>query len=563
MNERYLASKLLEKGQAGDMEALIDCFEVVRNIEKNGMTVVENIKGENSVNIYNKSNFTFAHNYAKTLRRLSALAVKTNGSAKMLNLNKRCLLFDAPYDFDAAIRYAEYDREPRKRFYEPRRKQLYPIVKELQRLEDSDLELLGISLPPGTGKTTLVEMFTSWAGLKHPELNILSCSHSNSLSQGIYGEIDRMTDKNGEYLWRDIFPKIDYKDTNAKDMRLDFGSPKRFETMAFTSIESKLAGKVRATNYLICDDLIANIEIAMNRDRTETVWQKYSTDLRQRKQGNCKELHIGNRWSVHDVIGKLKAQYEGNPKAKFLTFPALDENDESNFDYPYSLGFSTPFYLEQREIMDDVSWKALYMNEPIEREGLLYGRDELRRYFELPETEPDAIVCVCDTKTTGSDYCVMPIIYQYGNDYYVEDVVCENYAPDVVENSLVNMLIKHNPHLAQFESNVAGGKLAQVVQERIKQAGCRTKITTQWTQANKETKIQVNSPFVKQRCLFKDDSVIKGTKWQEYRLMLDQLTTYTMAGKNKHDDVPDAFAQFAIFIQGTAGNRVIVRERFF
>lgn len=563
MNEKYLASKLLEKGQHGDMNALLDCFEVIRNIERNDVTIVENIKGENPIIIFNKENFNFAHNYAKTLRRLSAKAVLSGGGAKMLNLNKRCLLFDAPYDLDAAIRYAEYDREPRKRFYEPRRKQLLPIVKDLQRLEDGELEILAISMPPGVGKTTLAEMFIDWEALKHPELSILGGSHSNSILSGIYNEISRMTEPNGEYHWREIFPEINWRNTNAKEMRLDFGSAKRFETIQFSSIGSGNAGKVRASNILYCDDLIPDIETAMNRDRLEKIFQQYTTDLRQRKIGNCKELHIATRWSVHDVIGKLKAQYEGNPKAKFITFPALDENEESNFDYPYSLGFTTKVYHEQRDIMDDVSWKALYMNEPIEREGLLYHKDELRRYFELPNGEPDAILCVCDTKTTGSDYCVMPVAYKFGEDYYIEDVVCENFAPDVVENSLVNCLVKHNPHLSQFESNVAGGKLAEVVQSRIKEKGCRTKITTKWTQANKETKIQVNSPWVKEHCLFKDDSVIKGNANKEYRTMLEQLTTYTLAGKNKHDDTPDAFAQLAIFAQGAIGNKVIIRDRFF
>lgn len=898
MNEKYIASQLLEKGQHGNMHALLDCFEVVRNIEQNDMTIVESIKGENPIKVFNKENFNFAHNYAKTLRRLSAKAVLAGGGAKMLNLNKRCLLFDAPYEFDAAIRYAEYDREPRKRFYEPRRKQLLPIVKQLQRLEDGDLEILGISLPPGVGKalandtpiltrqgwknhgdlvvgdevigidgefkkviavhpkcsldilveftngekiqchenhewqyfdrrcgeyktteikeiekvkldigvpekrghrylfllppkkhikgktqklfdpytfgawlgdgtntdprisnpisdyaiidkivsngnkiawhtvnkitgvhdygfsfrkelqkyglcnsrkhiekyipeiyliasikqrlellaglldtdgtmvkngkyifsttseqlkngfielistfgwracvtvqsprisssgivgkkpcynigftpdleipcvlerkqnklgkkqrriaiknitrvapkegncitvegdgmylaghtmlpthnTTLAEMFIVWQALKHPELSNLGGSHSNSILSGIYNEISRMTENNGEYHWRDIFPEINWRNTNANNMRIDFGSPKRFETIQFSSIGSGNAGKVRASNLLYCDDLISDIEIAMNRDRLEKIYSQYTTDLRQRKIGNCKELHIATRWSVHDVIGKLQSAYEGNPKAKFITLSALNENDESNFDYPYSLGFTTEFYHEQRDIMDDVSWKALYMNEPIEREGLLYQKDELRRYFELPDAEPDAILSVCDTKTTGADYCVMLVAYQYGTEYFIDDCVCENYAPDLVEVSLVNFLLKHNPHLCQFESNVAGGRLSQAIQEKIKAKGSRTKITSRWTQANKETKILANSPWVKEHCIFKDDSTIKGGKHKEYRLMLEQLTTYTLAGKNKHDDVPDAFAQLAIFAQGAMSNRVIIRDRFF
>jgi predicted phage terminase large subunit-like protein len=241
--------------------------------------------------------------------------------------------------------------------------------------------------------------------------------------------------------------------------------------------------------------------------------------------------------------------------------PAVDENDESNFDYPYDVGFSTKFYHEQREIMDDVNWRALYMSVPVEREGLLYSADELRRYFELPEGEPDAIIAVCDTKDRGADYFCMPVAYQYGPDFYIDGVICDNGNPDVVEPRLADMLVNRQVHLARFESNQAGGRIATSVQEKVKEAGGRCKITTKYTTANKETKVIVASPWVKEHCLFKDDSVIKKDK--EYRRFMQFLCGYTMGGKNKHDDVPDAMAQLAEYIQSFAMNKVEIVKRPF
>jgi predicted phage terminase large subunit-like protein len=300
----------------------------------------------------------------------------------------------------------------------------------------------------------------------------------------------------------------------------------------------------------------------LSKERLDKLWETYTTDLRQRKIGDhCKELHIATRWSVHDVIGRLERDYGDGDRAKFIVIPALDDNDESNFDYAYGVGFNTKFYHEQREIMEDASWKALYMNSPIEREGLLYSDDELRRYFELPDGEPDAILSVCDTKDRGTDYCAMPIVYQYGNDYYVEKIICDNSNPEVVETRLVMELIAHKVQLSRFESNSAGGRVAQKVQEQVKAKGGRTKITTKYTTSNKETKIIVNSPFIKERCLFKDDTVIGSDK--EYRKALQFLCSYTMAGKNKNDDVPDAFAQLSEFIQSLTGNVVEVFKRPF
>lgn len=199
------------------------------------------------------------------------------------------------------------------------------------------------------------------------------------------------------------------------------------------------------------------------------------------------------------------------------------------------------------------------MNQPVEREGLLYSEDELRRYFELPDGEPDAVISVCDTKDRGSDYCVMPVAYQYGNDFYIEDVVCDNSNPEIVEPRLVSACLKNRVQMSRFESNSAGGKIAEKIQREVKERGGITKITTKFTTQNKETKMIVNSPWVKERCLFKDNSVIKTNK--EYRKFLSFLCSYTMAGKNSHDDVPDAMAQLAEYVQSFAAGRVEVLRR--
>ena len=480
----------------------------------------------------------------------------------LYNLHKKVLLLAAPYHFESYLLYLENQREPEKKFYPPRRKVLKQVVDALQELADDKLDLLAISLPPGSGKTTLAIFYLTWLAGRFPDEPMLTGSHSNSFVRGVYDECLRILDPNGEYLWNDVFPTISVSNTNAKDCRIDIGKRKRFETLEFTSIGTGNAGLYRASRLLYCDDLVSGIEVALSKERLDKLWETYTTDLRQRKIGDhCKELHIATRWSVHDVIGRLENDYGDSERAKFIVIPALDESDESNFDYAYGVGFNTKFYHEQREIMEDASWRALYMNQPIEREGLLYAEDELRRYFELPDREPDAILSVCDTKDKGTDYCCMPIAYQYGNDYYIENIICDNSNPEIVETRLVMALIQHKVQMSRFESNSAGGRVAQKVQEEVKSKGGHTKITTKYTTSNKETKIIVNSPFIKEHCLFKDDTVIGKDK--EYKKALNYLCSYTMAGKNKNDDVPDAFAQLSEFIQSLSGNKVEIIKRPF
>lgn len=502
----------------------------------------------------------------RTVRHMANQSLRNGGGAAALDLYWKTHLFDAKVSLDSYCIYLEHNRPLESQFYLPRRKQLLPLAEALQDLEDRKITLLGLSLPPGVGKTTLAEfMLSRTAGLRPDKANLVG-SHSNSFLRGMYGEMLRIFAPNGDYCWNDVFPELKVISTNAQDMLIDIGRDrrdgKRFATLEFSSIGSGNAGKVRAENLLYCDDLVDGLESAMSRERMDKLYNMYAVDLRQRKLGDivC-ELHIATRWSLHDPLGRLEQLYADNPTARFIKIPAMDENDESLFDYPYGKGYSTAQLREQRDAMDDASWRALFMNEPIEREGQLYPESELRRYFELPDEEPDAIISVCDTKDRGEDYCVMPVAYRYGKDYYIDAVICDNSAPDVVEARLSSMLTHRNVQMAQFESNSAGGKVAEKVQGEVKKLGGVTKITTKYTTANKETKIIVNSPWVKEHCLFKDNSVIKDDK--EYRLFLRLLTGYTMAGRNKHDDVPDAMAMLALYTQSFGMNKVSVIKRFF
>lgn len=480
----------------------------------------------------------------------------------LMNLHKSVLLSIARWDFDSYLLYVEWDREPSKQFYYPRRKVLKAIVDQMQRLVDDELDLLAISLPPGVGKSTLAIFFLTLLAGRNPSEPCLTGSHSNSWVRGAYDECLRIMDRNGEYLWHDVFPDVAVTSTNAKDCRIDLGERKRFETLQFTSIGTGNAGLYRAMQLLYCDDLVSGSEVALSKERLDKLWGVYTTDLRQRKLGSsCKELHIATRWSVHDVLGRLESEYGESDRAKFIRIPAMNEKDESNFDYPYGVGYSTKTLREQREVMDDVDWRALFMNEPIEREGLLYSRDELRRYFELPDGDPDAIIAVCDTKTKGTDYCVMPVAYQYGPDFYIDGVICDNGNPEAVEPRLASILTERNVQLARFESNQAGGKIAEKIQGMVKELGGRAKLTTKYSTQQKETRIIVNSPWVLNNCLFKDDSVIKSDK--EYRRFLQFLCGWTMAGRNKHDDVPDAMAMLADFVQSFGMNRVEIVKRPF
>jgi predicted phage terminase large subunit-like protein len=509
-----------------------------------------------------KTDIPMGVSYLKKLSECIEAAIpEMSDEKKMLSLfslHKKVLLAAAYYDFESYLLYVEWEREPAKKFYVPRRKVLKPIVQDMQDLEDDKLDLLTISMPPGTGKSTLGIFYLSWIMGKYPDGQNLASAHSGMLTRSFYdGVMQIITDS--EYLWSDVFPGVTMASTNSKEETIDLKKRHRFSTLTCRAINASLTGATRCDKILYADDLCSGIEEAMSKERLDKLWFTYTNDLKSRKKMGAKEIHIATRWSVHDVIGRLEQEYGDNPRAKFEVLPALNNDGESNFNYDYGVGFSKEYFTDMQNNLDDASFKALYMNQPIEREGLLYNIDELQRYFELPDEEPDSIIAVCDTKDRGSDYCSMPIAYQYGQRFFIEDFICDNGNPDVVEARLVNMLLKHHVHSARFESNSAGGRIAEKVQAEVKRRGGITKITTKFSTANKETRIIVASGYAKEHFLFKDDTYCQNHR--EYKTAMNFLCNYTMTGKNAHDDVPDSIAMLVDYIDSRSLGKVEVFKR--
>ena len=524
-------------------------------------------KRDHGTIVHDKENFSRAHELNKRIRAAANKMIRTNNAPDlMLELYYKTHLFDAPYFFDSFCIYIEKDRAPEKQFYVPRRKQLLRCAEAIQGLEDGKYHTVGISLAPGVGKTTLAEFGLAWTCGRNPFLPNLIGSHNAAFLNGMYGEMLRILDAQGEYRWGDVFPGLSVINTNAKDLMIGIGYDRaddmRFKTLQWGSLGAQLAGRVRAANWMYLDDPVDGIETAMSRERLDKLWQTVYTDFFQRAIGDrVRRLIIGTRWSLADPLGRLEDYYSGDSGALFIKEPVLDENDESRFDYPFGLGYTTKQLHQQRDMMDEPSWLALYQQQPIEREGQLYDPAELRRYFELPDTEPDAVLAICDTKEQGADYCVCPVFYQYGSDFYMDGIICDNGKVEIVQERVAQMLVDRKVKMCRIESNRGGTIFAQNVEKRVKELGGMTSIQTRWTQTNKDTRIQVNSALVKEHVLFKDESLYAKNK--EYRDAMQQLTTYSMMGKNKHDDVPDALAMFVDWQMTDRANIATIMKRPF
>lgn len=494
--------------------------------------------------------------------RFLALRLCATGDIKYYDLYNKALLFLAQEhkDFDSYLLYVEKNRDPEDRYYQPRRNKIYWLVQKMQRLIDDELDILSISMPPGTGKTTLGEFFISFVMGHYPNTPNLMSSHSGFMTRMFYDAVLNIITSN-EYCWSDVFSDIVFEGNNAKEETINLGRWQPFKTLTCRPIRGSLTGVTRCEGFLYVDDLVSGIEEALSIDRLDKLYGEYTTDLKSRKKKKAKEIHIATRWSVHDVIGRLERMYEGNPRAEFIAVPDIDpQTGKSNFDYDYDVGFDEKYFHDMEMSMDDVSYRCLYKSDPIEREGILYHPTELQRYIGgLPDREPDSILAICDTKDTGTDYNFLGVFYQYGDRYYLEDLVFKNIGPGTLDELNSDMLVKHHVQQAQFESNKEGSRTANEVERLVKAKGGRCHITKKYTTQNKETKIIVNSSWVKEHVIFKD--ITEYEPKSDYGVMMSFLCSYTQLGKNKHDDAPDTLAMFAQFVDALLGGEGQVVKR--
>lgn len=513
----------------------------------------------------------YAHNEA-------AKQAAVTGSGSFDDLYWQYLLLEAQnYQVDSGLLYLEKNRIPKERFYEPRRNVFlqHNIIGSLQDLMDDKLDIFALSVPPGCGKSTLEDFFLSLVGGWFPNDFNLSSAHSSILTRSLYDGVLEIINDPVEYTWHEIFPNIEIQGTNAKETTVNLERNGRFKTWTFRSIDGSLTGATRCNRFLTADDLVSGIEEALNKNRLDTLWTKVVNDLRSRRLEGCKEFYIATRWSVHDPIGKLQQLYAGNPRARFIAVPALDENGKSNFLFTVN-GFSEKYFNDAKESMDEISYNCLYQQQPVEREGLLLPPDKLKRFFFskedvpdgcadeyiiIPDKDADAIWAVCDTKDKGTDFESLPIAYQYGDKFFFPDVVFDDTTDyDILDRKTADILIRHNPHKIRFESNNVGNRVAHNIQKMIT-GKCRAEIETKPTSANKETKILVNSDYIAKHFYFLHPSQYKAKS--DYGLFMANVTTYTTRAKVPHDDGIDSLAMMAEYIQNPLGGKATAMQNPF
>lgn len=508
--------------------------------------------------------FSAAHKVNKELLALSADQVVRGGGAKFYEQWRRCLLFEAPHDFDSFMTYIELDRKPEKRFYAPRKHYLRPMVQGFQDVLDGKLRLLTISMPKRAGKSQTGINFVNMLSGKFPDRSTLMEGTGDDLVKSFYnGCLEYLTVPN-EYLFYDVFPDARLVQTNADTKTVNLKSKSRFPTIMCRSIDARQVGLSEATNVLYLDDCVEGREEAKNRQRLDDKWEVISGDIMGRAIEGTPMVFTGTRYSLYDPIGRVQehAQREGWAW-RAIEIPALDlVTDESNYEYEREgkKVFTTAYFREQRELLSAEQFESEFQQQPFEAKGLLFNKDELNYFFELPkDRDPDTIIAVGDTAESGSDSTSMPVAMIYGNAVYIVDVVFDDSPAEVTKPECAKCLIENKVASAVFESNNAGQYYARDVDQIIRDRGYSVGIRTKRTISNKQTRIEFASDNIKKNFYFKHPSTYK--RGSQYWNFMKEVTTYTRSGKVPHDDAPDSLSLLENEIRMLSGSKVEVFKR--
>lgn len=530
-------------------------------------------------NLSNLKNISMLFDMARNTDDL-ALCLKARGYAQRLatrgdeaayELVKQTYLWAAPKDFDSYLVYLEWNRKPEERFYLPRRRVIKPFVESLQALADDELDELFLSCPPRVGKTSLLMFYMTWTIGRNSERANLYCAYSDVITSAFYNGVLEIINDPVTYTWHEIFPGAELVATNSKDETLNIDRRKRYASLTCRSLYSTLNGAVDVNGILMSDDLISGIEEAMSKDRLTAAWSKVDNNLLTRAKSGCKILWCGTRWSLTDPIGLRIDTVLNNPKfarrrVKIINIPALNEKDESNFHYKYGVGFDTAYYQQRRASFernnDMASWNAQYQGEPIERDGAVFSPGDFRYYNGvLPEGEPDRIFAALDPSWGGGDFCAMPVIFKYGNELYVHDVVYDNGDKRVTQALVADKVIEHGVGALQVEATKMTEDYAEGVDEILRKRKKRINLTTkvaQRTTGGKTQRIFDKAPDIRERMVFLDD----GKRSKPYQLFMQNVYSFKIVGKNKNDDAPDSLCM-AVCMDEETSYRPRVMQRLF
>ena len=163
-----------------------------------------------------------------------------------------------------------------------------------------------------------------------------------------------------------------------------------------------LTGK--SVDIVIIDDPVKNMQEARSQSIKENLINWYQSVFLTRLSKNSGQLIMATRWAVDDLIGYIIDKNKDNERVKILKFPAINEKGQALIPELHPL----EQLLEQKEMMDNSSWSALYQQEPILVGGNIIKGEWFKTYKILPKLKQIYITADTAMKVKeANDYSVL------------------------------------------------------------------------------------------------------------------------------------------------------------
>jgi len=350
------------------------------------------------------------------------------------------------------------------------------MARELERVESGEVKRLIIELPPRHAKSMTLVKASAWYLGRHPERNIITCSHSAELAER-NSRLTRALVADDRFP----FPVRLSKDTTAQNRWTV--SPGGGGLMA-VGVLGSITG--HGGNLVILDD-IEHDERSLGERRA--AWEWYKTICAPRLEPGGAIVCVCTRWAEDDVAGRLLAGDDGQSWER-LILPAIAlEDDLLGREVGAALWperFSLSELRERQVTMGSRSFSAQFQQNPLPLEGALVKAEWLQRYTQLPPFQ--RVVMGLDTAAkTGvaNDFSALVVLGVTRAMYFVIDVVRRKVEfPDLLR--MVSRTCEmHDPSAVYVESSSNGVALIQALK-----SGSRLPIVSVTAKGSKISRVE-------------------------------------------------------------------------
>ncbi|MDT2021227.1 phage terminase large subunit [Methylocella sp. CPCC 101449] len=348
------------------------------------------------------------------------------------------------------------------------------IMSTLKECLTGNIKRLIINAPPRGIKSHAVSVsFVAWALANNPALKFILASYSMDLAQTLARET------------RTLMEHPFYKAITTTRISPHRKALNDFYTTAggfrmSTSPDGTLTG--RGCNIFIIDDIMKADEAlspAVRKSRIEWYENTVVSRLNSKKDGVI--IIVMQRLHQDDLCGHLLR----TGKWKHLCFPAIAEED---IEIPYRGIYGDYKFVRKKgellhperedraaieRIRKEISfynYTSQYQQNPAPESGHIVKKEWLKYYSDLPSGRPLNILQSWDTANKASelsDYSVCTTWHQYGDDYYLIDVLRQRLDYPSLRKAIKQQADKFSPHSIRIEDRASGSSLIQDISSEV------------------------------------------------------------------------------------------------